>query len=79
MKRQDEGVTSLGKEVGGVLHTVHTDFPPGKVLFSFGRRNQIRSMLSDAVNGTQQSHMVSAILFVTPVMLRVVLIAVRRD
>lgn len=60
MKRQDEGVTYLGKEVGRVLHIVHKDFPPGKVLFSFGRCNQIRSMLMDTVDGIQQSSMVCA-------------------
>lgn len=72
MKRQDEGVTDLGKEVGGALHIVHIDFPPGKVLFSFGRCNQIRSTLIDTVDGIQQSGMVSAILFVTPLMFRAV-------
>lgn len=55
MKRQNEGLTYLGKEVGRVLHTVHTDFPPRKVLFGFSRYNLIRSTLTDAVDGIQQS------------------------
>lgn len=75
MKRQDEGVTYLGKEVGRVLHIVDVDFPPGKVPFSFSRCNHIRSRLMDTVDGIQQSSMVCAIPFVTPVMFRVVLIA----
>lgn len=60
MKRQDEAVTYSGKEAGRVLHIVHVDFPPGQVLFSFGRCNQIRSMLMDTVNRIQQSSMVCA-------------------
>lgn len=53
MKRQDEGVAYLGKDVGRVLHILHVDFPPGKVLFSFSRCNQIRSTLTNTVDVAQ--------------------------
>lgn len=67
MKNHDDRVMYLGNKVGRVLHIVHIDCPPGKVSFSFSTCNQIRSTLMDTIDGTQQSSLVCAILFVTSV------------